>query len=75
MRRRLKEAYRLSESGLTPGFDIVIVARQGCFDADFAELERDLARLYGKLAAACAADGQAYRPGQGARRRAGRGKR
>ena len=48
-RRRLREAYRLSESRIKPGHNIVIVARHGGIDAPFALLQKDLDLLLGKL--------------------------
>ncbi|MDR2665617.1 MAG: ribonuclease P protein component [Oscillospiraceae bacterium] len=60
IRRRLREAYRLNERSLTPGHDIVIVARQGSYDADFGDLSRDLMRLYGNASAPAAPSGQAH---------------
>lgn len=38
-RRRLREVYRLSEDKLTPGWDIVLVARSRCITADFMKLK------------------------------------
>ena len=37
-RRRLREVYRLNEDRFAPGWDIVIVARSRCVDADFGKL-------------------------------------
>ena len=48
-RRRIRECYRLQEAKLKPGWDIVVVARSAAIDGDFAELERSLLRLCGKL--------------------------
>jgi len=42
MRRRLKEAYRLNEHRVRPGYDIVLVARHGSASVPFSRLERDL---------------------------------
>lgn len=39
VRRRLREVYRLNESRFTPGWDIVVVARSRCIDADFQKLQ------------------------------------
>lgn len=39
VRRRLRECYRLNESVIFPGFDIVIVARSRCIDAPFDKLQ------------------------------------
>ena len=37
-RRRLREVYRLNEHLFKPGYDIVVVARHRCIDADFRKL-------------------------------------
>ena len=38
VRRRLREVYRLNEELFAPGWDIVIVARSRCIQADFTAL-------------------------------------
>ena len=38
VRRRLREIYRLNEDKFLPGWDIVVVARSRCVDADFQKL-------------------------------------
>ena len=38
VRRRLREIYRLNEDRFAPGWDIVVVARSRCIDADFQKL-------------------------------------
>jgi len=38
IRRRIREIYRLNEERFTPGWDIVIVARSRCIDADFGKM-------------------------------------
>ena len=38
VRRRLREVYRLNEDKFTPGWDIVVVARSRCIDANFTKL-------------------------------------
>ena len=38
VRRRLREVYRLNEERFAPGWDIVVVARSRCIDADFGKL-------------------------------------
>lgn len=48
-RRRLREAYRLNEHRLKPGYDIVLVARHAAVDGDFAELQRSFLRLCKKV--------------------------
>ena len=40
IRRRLREIYRLNEDKFAPGWDIVVVARSRCVDADFQKLTR-----------------------------------
>ncbi len=40
VRRRLREVYRLNEDLFAPGWDIVVVARTRCIDADFRKLTR-----------------------------------
>ena len=45
VRRRLREAYRLNEDKFTPGWDIVLVARSKCVDAEFAKLTRSFLTL------------------------------
>ena len=40
VRRRLREVYRLNEDKFTPGWDIVVVARSRCIDADFRKLTK-----------------------------------
>ena len=41
VRRRLREIYRLHEAELSPGTDMVVVARSRAVNASYAELERD----------------------------------
>ena len=38
VRRRLREVYRLNEQAFLPGYDIVVVARSKCVDAEFEKL-------------------------------------
>lgn len=38
VRRRLREIYRLNEDRFLPGWDVVVVARSRCIDADFSKL-------------------------------------
>lgn len=49
LRRRLRECYRLHESSFRPGYHMVIVARSRAVSAAYAELERSLLQLAGKL--------------------------
>ena len=39
VRRRLREIYRLNEDRFIPGWDIVVVARSRCVNAEYASLE------------------------------------
>lgn len=41
VRRRLREIYRLHETGLLRGVDLVVVARNRSVPAGYADLERD----------------------------------
>ena len=47
-RRRLREVYRLNESALKPGYDIVIVARSRAVEAPFGKLTASFLRLADK---------------------------
>ena len=38
IRRRLREVYRLNEDKFQPGWDIVVVARSRCLNANFQKL-------------------------------------
>lgn len=49
IRRRYREIYRLNEEKLTPGYDIVAVARAKSKDAAFSVLEADFLNLCRKL--------------------------
>jgi ribonuclease P protein component len=49
VKRRIKEAYRLSEERFAKGHDIVIVARGRAVGAGFSSLGNELLRLCGKL--------------------------
>ena len=48
-RRRIRETYRLNETRLKSGFDIVIVARKAAVDGPFDLLQKDFDRLCGQL--------------------------
>lgn len=43
-KRRLREAYRMSEPALGKGYDIVVVARQGVVGAGFPDLARAMSK-------------------------------
>ena len=49
IRRRLKEIYRLNEKRLSPGYDVVIVARIRSRYVGFSELEASVLALLRKL--------------------------
>lgn len=49
VRRRIREAYRIHEDRMIPGFDMVVVARVRSAHAPYSEVERDLLRLLDKL--------------------------
>ncbi len=49
VRRRLREIYRLHESQLRPGWDLVVVARTKSAFAPYRELERDFLKALDKL--------------------------
>ena len=49
VRRRLREIYRLNSSQLKTGWDIVIVARSRCIEAEYAKMERAFLRACAEL--------------------------
>ena len=49
VRRRIREAYRIHEQGMAPGYDIVVVARVRSAAARYAQIQRELLRLLDKL--------------------------
>ena len=52
VRRRLREVYRLNEALFSPGWDIVVVARSRCVEAEFSALTKaylELAKKAGIL--------------------------
>ena len=49
IRRRLREIYRLHEQELTPGYDIVVVARVKAVYARYAQLDKSFLSLADKL--------------------------
>jgi len=49
IRRRYREIYRQNEQVLEKGYDLVIVARTRCIDADFKVLSEDFLRLCVKI--------------------------
>ena len=49
IRRRIREAYRLSEKTYLLGYDIVVVARHRAVDADYHEIAQCLQKQMDKL--------------------------
>ena len=49
VRRRLREIYRLNEDRLSPGCDVVVVARVLAASSDYHRLEKSFLRLADKL--------------------------
>lgn len=49
VRRRIREAYRIHEGRVLPGWDVVVVARVKAAFAPYRDVERDLLRLLDKL--------------------------
>jgi len=49
IKRRVREAYRLSEPKLKYGFDIAVVLRQGAVSAEFLQIQTELNRIAKKL--------------------------
>ena len=48
-RRRRRETVRLEEGNLTPGWDLVVVARGRCLSMPFPQLRESYRRLCGEL--------------------------
>lgn len=48
VRRRLREVYRLNEEQFQAGWDIVVVARSRCIDADFGSITKAYLALAAK---------------------------
>lgn len=46
--RLIRESYRLTESEIKPGYDIVVIARVNANDASFAEIDASLKHLLKK---------------------------
>lgn len=49
VRRRLREAYRIHEGQMSPGWDIVVVARVKAAHVPYRQLERELLSALDKL--------------------------
>ena len=50
IRRRLREAVRLKLGTLTPEWAVVVQARRAAADAPFAELKREMEKLFARCA-------------------------
>ena len=48
IRRRLREAVRLSLGGLAPGWAVVVQARKGALDAPFEDLRKEVEKLFAR---------------------------
>jgi len=48
IRRRLREAVRLSFGGLAPGWDVVVQARKAALEAPFEDLKREVEKLFAR---------------------------
>ncbi len=55
IRRRIKEAYRLTEAKYLPGMDLVIVARSKALNCKFTALQAEMTALLTKLGAVASA--------------------
>ena len=49
VRRRLREIVRLNGARLVPGYDVVIVARSRCVDAEYRKMEEAYLKAVKKL--------------------------
>ena len=49
VRRRLREIYRLNSPAMKTGWDIVVVARTRCADAEYRRMEKAFLQACGKL--------------------------
>ncbi|KAB3533831.1 ribonuclease P protein component [Alkaliphilus pronyensis] len=49
VKRLMKESYRLNDSKLISGYDIVFIARENCKEANFKEVESALLHLIRKM--------------------------
>ena len=58
IRRRIREVYRLHESLVTPGWDIVAVARSRAVDAPFSKLADAYLTLAGKAGILASTEGE-----------------
>ncbi|SET72213.1 ribonuclease P protein component [Natronincola peptidivorans] len=48
VKRKIRESYRLNDEGIKKGYDIVFIARQGCNEATYQEIESALLHLLKK---------------------------
>lgn len=49
IRRRFREIYRLNEDKFSPGYDLVVVARFRCVDAEYSKMNSEFLHLAEKL--------------------------
>ena len=49
IRRRLREIHRLNSHLVKPGYDIVIVARSKCINAEYRQIENAYLKCLGEL--------------------------
>lgn len=55
IRRRMREAVRMHLAELPPGADVVLHPRRTVLEMDFVRLEREVARVFGAVAAGASA--------------------
>lgn len=48
VKRRIRESYRLKDDQIKQGYDLVFIAREGCADASYKEIESALLHLMRK---------------------------
>lgn len=49
VKRLMKESFRLNQEGISKGYDIVFVARAGCKEATYKEIESAMLHLFRKM--------------------------
>ena len=55
IRRRMREAVRLHLAELPPGVDVVLHPRRMVIDVDFAQLEKEVSRIFAGVASGAGA--------------------
>lgn len=48
IRRQIKEAYRQNESGFLQGYDLILIAKASCKEAEYKVIEKSLQHLFYK---------------------------